>query len=194
MSKPVPFAHLLGFGKKARAEDSQDDTETKRAQWEKLAEEDPEREQKDDESDEDYESRMKAMDEEEQDEQARRAESDLDGADETDPDEAQDDSKEAKKAARAARASERARCAAIVAAGIKANQLHTACSLAFDTRMSAAEATRVLAMSQHDKSGSSLANRMAGVNIPNPSTAAGSSGGDPLTNKMVGFAKAYSNR
>lgn len=192
MSKPVTFAHLLGFGKKSRAENGQDDDEAKRAQWAKLAEEDPDREQKDGESEDDYEARMKAMDEE--DEKDEQAESDLDGAPTEDPDDDGDQDAGAKKAAKAARASERARCASIVAAGIKSNQLHTACSLAFDTSMSASEVTKVLSMSRHDKSGSSLSNRMAGVDIPNPGTVSGKSGGDPLTDKLVSIAKAHTHR
>ena len=155
----VPFAHLLGI----RAESETDDTgeekkkdEAKSAKWAKEAETDDERKQKDGESDDDYAKRMEKMDEED-DKKAKgeKAEDDDASADEG--------SEEAK----AARQVERARCAKIIAHGIKNGCVNQAGVFAFDTTMSVNQAIGALSASKLDggAKGPGLGQRMATVGV-----------------------------
>ena len=156
-TKALPFASLMGIraedgGDNKPAEETQDE---KQARWAKLAEEDPDREQAEGESDEDYAARMEEMD---NDEQASRAEGGDDG---DNPDEKKDDEAKAVKA-------ERARCAKIVAHGLKNNCAFQAATLAFDTGLSANEAIATMKASQLDgrAAGGGLGSRMATVATP----------------------------
>lgn len=153
----APFAALLGIGR-ARAEDTPAD--------------DDERKQRPDESDEDYAKRMEEMD----DDEARRAEDEKPEEDAA----AEDDDEDDKKGddAKAARAQERARCARIIAHGIKVGAVRQAGVFAFDTSMSAQSAIAALDAGRAEAPGArkpGLAERMAGTQTPNPG--AGGAGG-----------------
>jgi hypothetical protein len=176
LASAMPFAHFLGHPAAAASAESDDD-----------------RKQRDDETDEDYAKRMEEKDKEDEaarkaeqdkkDEEARRAaESDDDADAEADD---KDDKEDGKRAGRAsgARQRERVRCAAIVAEGIKLGSVKQACSLAFDTKMTAAQAIGVLTAAAADRAsdaqvaaaaapaprrGMSIDERMAKVKTPNP--------------------------
>jgi hypothetical protein len=175
LASAMPFAHFLGIPSAAAARAEDDD-----------------RKQRDGESDEDYAKRMEEEDKKDEaarkaeqdkkDEEARRAEEGDDDADAEADD--KDDKEEGKRAGRAgaARQRERVRCAAIVAEGIKLGSVKQACSLAFDTKMTAAQAIGVLKAAAADRSesnasaaaapaprrGPSIDERMAKVVTPNP--------------------------
>lgn len=164
MAAVVPFAHLLGVH--AESETDKDDEkkeEAKRADWAKKAESDDDRKQKDDESDDDYAKRMEKMDDDEEDDKkAKKAKG------EKDDDESEgmeDDSEEAK----AVRQSERARCARIIAHGIKNGCVSQAGVFAFDTSMTSTQAISALSASKLDSNAnrSGLGQRMAAVKVPN---------------------------
>lgn len=165
MAMAVPFAHLLGIGASAAADDGTDGDDDKK--------------QRPDESDEDYAKRM-----EDEDKKQREDESDEDYAkrmaDDGDDADAEDDDKKEQ----AARVSERARCAAIFMAPAAAARPDVAAHLAFSTDMSSAEAIKMLTTFANGGAGSSrsLGNRMAAVKVPNPGandagTPAGAAGG-----------------
>ncbi|MDA8092342.1 MAG: hypothetical protein M0T84_00255 [Betaproteobacteria bacterium] len=163
LAATVPFAHLLGI--RAESDETEEERkereekEAKRDEWQKKAEADPERKQRDDESDEDYAKRMEAMDEEEDDDD----DSDLDGVNKEDKEEGEKE--------KAARRSERARCARIVAHGIKNGCVNQAGVFAFDTNMSAAQAISALNAGRLDGKRGGLAERMAALGpLPNPGT------------------------
>lgn len=135
------------------------------------AEEDDERKQREDESDEDYARRMEEMDDQE--EEARRAEEEKEKEDARraaaeDDDDGDDETDDAKKAARAA---ERARCARIVAHGIKIGAVRQSGVFAFDTKMSSQAAIAALDAGKADTPApkrTGLADRMATTRVPNP--------------------------
>ncbi|ANN70907.1 hypothetical protein [Bordetella bronchialis] len=157
----APFASLLGIGR-ARAEDAPAD--------------DDERKQRPDESDEDYAKRMEEMD----DDEARRAEDDKPDEDAAAEDDDEDDKKDDD--AKAARAQERARCARIIAHGIKVGAVRQAGVFAFDTSMSAQSAIAALDAGRAESPAArkpGLAERMAAARTPNPG--AGGAGGAQLT-------------
>lgn len=154
LSAAVPFAHLLGI----RAETEDDDRRDS-----DPAAEDDERKQREGESDEDYAKRMEELDEKEQAE-SEKDEEQAESGDEPDGDEEEDDD-EPKAAARA----ERARCARIIAHGIKHGCVHAAAVFAFDTGMSVAQAVSALNASGRDASASKrggLGSRMAAITVP----------------------------
>jgi hypothetical protein len=166
MASAMPFAHFLGLAPGATSA---------------RAEDDEERKQREGESDEDYAKRMEELDDkEEKDKESKsgRAEGDdpndpdAEGEDMEDGDDEdkKDDKESGKRAGRAkgARQRERARCAAIVAAGIKAGAVNQACVFAFDTGMTSKQAIAALGASALDKpkGRSGLADRMAGVKVP----------------------------
>jgi hypothetical protein len=159
----VPFAHLLGIRAESETDEEKKDREeqeAKRAEWAKKAESDPDRKQRDDESDEDYAKRMEEKDKEEE-SKAKKGE-----GDDPETDMADEDEKE-----KAARASERARCAKIIAHGIKNGCVRQAAVLAFDSQMTARVAILSLDASKGDMETSSragLGQRMAAVTVPNP--------------------------
>lgn len=141
-TRAVPFAHLLGI-KAAKAEtDTEKPTEEDLERWEEEADEDPERKRKEDEDDIEYARRMRAMDEEDREEELEKEQesASASASDAGDEDEKKDSSAKAS----AARMSERARCARIIAAGLKAGAVHQAAALAFDTGMNASAAIATL--------------------------------------------------
>lgn len=182
LAATVPFASLLGI--RAESEDDtvredDDDMKAKKAEWAKKAETDDERKQRDDESDGEYVSRMEAMDDEEKksndedgdDADAKKANK-AKRAEHEEPDgdegmESEDDD------AKAARARERARCARIIAHGIKLGRVSQAGVFAFDTSLTAKQAISALNAAGIDaesapRATSGLASRMATLNVPKP--------------------------
>ncbi|GJG92843.1 hypothetical protein [Cupriavidus pauculus] len=167
MASAMPFAHFLGLAPgatSARAEDDDDD----------------ERKQREGESDEDYAKRMDELDDkEEKDKESKSSKAEGDDPDDKDAEDEdledgddednKDDKETGKRAGRAmgARQRERARCAAIVAAGIKAGAVNQACVFAFDTSMTSKQAIAALGASALDKpkGRSGLADRMASVKV-----------------------------
>jgi len=154
----VPFVHLLGIHAESETNDNDEQKkkdEAKRADWAKKAETDDDRKQKDGESDDDYAQRMEEMDKED-DKKAKGEKADDDAS-------ADEGSEEAK----AARQIERARCAKIIAHGIKNGCVNQAGVFAFDTSMSVSQAIGALSASKLDggAKGPGLGQRMAGVNV-----------------------------
>lgn len=182
----MPFAQFFGLAPRAEEQDDDDLDE--------------DRKQRDDESDEDYARRMAALKEESDD-------SDEDGDDDADAEDPEgndddddsdhkpdaddlsddeqddDDDKKPSEAKKAARTAERQRCAAIVAHGIKTGQTILACSFAFDTNLTAAQAKASLNAARKDAAASaprhrSLSDRMASVQPPNPGSDGGKNSGN----------------
>ncbi len=150
MAGAASFAHLMGFN--AEVPDDEDDKkpeaqDEKELRWAKLAESDPDRKQGDDESDDDYAARMEEMDDEE-----ARAETE----------EQQDEKDEKDDKAKAARGREKARCAAIMAEGMKMGMPTQAGVFAFDTNMSVKAAIAAMKATKADSKGS-LGQRMSAV-------------------------------
>ncbi|MBB5462882.1 hypothetical protein [Paraburkholderia sp. Cpub6] len=194
LASAMPFAHFLGMPSAAasRAEDD-------------------ERKQREGESDDDYAKRMEEEDKKDEDarkaeqdkkdEEARRAEEGDDDADAEADD--KDDKEEGKRAGRAgaARQRERVRCAAIVAEGIKLGSVKQACSLAFDTSMTAAQAVGVLAAAAADRAGDanaaapvprrvpSIDERMAKVVTPNPGASTPAAAAPSLADQILAAGK-----
>lgn len=183
-ARAMPFAHFFGF--KPGAEDPSDP--------ENNDLNDNERDQRDDETADEYAKRMEELDDKE--EKARKAEEEKEkerearsrAEDPNDDDDAEaedkaDDEETDKRAGRAnsARQRERVRCAAIVAAGIRSKRVNLACSFAFDTRMTSAQAISALTSADIDAQAaqpseprrSSLASRMAQKPQPNPGADSG---------------------
>lgn len=196
LASAMPFAHFLGMPSAAAA----------------RAEEDDERKQREGESDDDYAKRMEEQDkkdeaarkaeDEKKDEEARRADQGDDDADVEADD--KEDKEEGKRAGRAgaARQRERVRCAAIVAEGIKLGSIKQACSLAFDTKMTAAQAISVLEASAADRKesasaavpaaprrGPSIDERMAKVVTPNPGASGPAAPEPTLAEKILAAGK-----
>jgi len=178
-SLTAPFASLLGINRSraARAEDTPDEDERK---------------QRDGESDEDYARRMEELDErlededqEEDDKPDAEGDEDEPGAEGDEPDDADEETDSAKKAARAA---ERARCARIIAHGIKIGAVRQAGVFAFDTKMSSKAAIAALNAGRADarpaRPKSGLTSRMNTLHVPNPG--AGGAGGEmSLAQKII---------
>lgn len=185
----VPFAQFFGLAPRAEKPDDE--------------EQDDERVQREDESDEDYAKRMKALDEQEDDAPEEDPDADDledpenpedDDADAADPDgeddeDSEDDEKDGKdaksrKAQKATRTAERKRCAAIVAHGIKTGRTMLACSFAFDTNLTVAQAKSGLNAARQDAQASaprhrSLSDRMSDMRTPNPGANGGKSSSSP---------------
>ena len=170
----VPFAHLLGIGARAESEDGDNkDREEKEKEWAVKAESDPEREREEDESDAEYAARMEEMDEaeereksdeeDEEDEDEKKGHAKSKARADDDGDDADAEGEDDKK--HEARRAERARCARIIAAGIKVGAVHQACVFAFDTGMSSRAAVAALQVSKLDAKGG-LAGRMASTSLP----------------------------
>lgn len=150
----TPFASFMNIKAETPSnEDEQARRAEKEEKWAKKAETDPDREQMEDESDDDYATRMEEMDEEE--EQAR-----AEGEIKDDPEAEEQDEEKAK--AKAIRASERARCAQIVAFGIKSGNINQAAVLAFDTTLSASQAISTMKATQMDVCASAQAGGLGG--------------------------------
>lgn len=169
LAATVPFAHLLGIRAESDEPKKEDKPDAARAE----SEDDDERKQREDESDEQYAKRMEELDD--KDEKAKRAEEDKPEED------AEDDDDNAK----AARTSERARCAKIIAHGIKNGCVNQAGVFAFDTGMTADQAISAMSASKLDNEASNkggLSSRMAGLSIPRVTAdapAAGNGSDDP---------------
>jgi hypothetical protein len=175
----LPFAHLLGIGA-ARAESESDDEDKDKKDAKKAkaegddedgadakAEGDDAGDDKDDKSEDDTDKK---------DAKKAKAESD-------DEDEESDDDEE-KPSAAVQR--DRARCAKIVAHGIKAGAVRQACAYAFDTNMSATVAIATLDATAADrKQGTSLADRMAVVK----QTPVRADGGEPAAHGATAQAQ-----
>ncbi len=173
LAATVPFAHLLGI----RAESDNDDKERKDDA--RAESDDDERKQREGESDEDYAKRMKALDDDEDvDAEAEEGEEKAEG----------DDEKE-----KAAKASERARCAKIIAHGIKHGCAEQAGVFAFDTDMSPAQAIAAMsaAASVSPQGRASLQQRMSNVRVPNVGTDGGAA---PDMSDPKSAAKATADR
>jgi phage/plasmid-associated DNA primase len=197
LASAMPFAHFLGMPSAAAASAEEDDSK-----------------QRDGESDDDYAKRMEEKDKEEEaarkaeeekdKENARRADEESDDADAEADD--KDDKEEGKHAGRAgaARQRERVRCAAIVAEGIKLGSVKQACALAFDTKMTAAQAIGVLSASVADRAtdtrsaaaaapaprrGPSIDERMARVVTPNPGAETPESGAPSTAEQILAAGK-----
>lgn len=181
MARVLPFAHLLGFGAKARrAEDDEEEKKSRRAEEpEDDEDEKKSRRAEEPEDDEDVEDDDPADDEDAEDEdddkssgkKGKKAKSkEEDDEDAEDGDDEDDREK-------AARRAERARCAAIFrssAAGVRPDM---AAHLAFNTTMSAKKAVSMLELAAMGQGKASrLADRMASVQIPR----VGASGSDPV--------------
>lgn len=176
----APFASLLGLGRARGARAEQDDEDDKDKP-------DDDRKQREGESDEDYARRM---------EERNREDDERDDVLENgeDPDAEKDDDgdeKEKDPSKKAARAAERARCARIVAHGLRLGVARQACVFAFDTGMSSNAAIAALDAGRADQAPPTrrtLSERMQGANVPNP----GSGGGEvqmTLADKIVAAAK-----
>jgi hypothetical protein len=190
LASAMPFAHFLGHPAAAARAESDDD-----------------RKQRDDETDEDYAKRMEEKDKEE--EAARKAEEDKQKEDarraegDDDADAEADDKDDKEEGRRAARQRERVRCAAIVAEGIKLGSVKQACSLAFDTKMTAAQAIGVLKTAAADRSesnasavaapaprrGPSIDERMAKVVTPNPGASTPAAAAPSLAEQILAAGK-----
>lgn len=182
----APFASLLNLPRAAAAsvaaaraederekrDDESDEDYAKRMEELDEKERAEEREQRADESDEDYAKRMDKLDrEEEEEEQARRA------AAEGDDEDGDDEGDGAKKAARTL---ERARCARIIAHGVRIGAVRQAGVFAFDTRVSSKAAIAALNAAMSDDAAKprapkreSLASRMADAKVSNPGAGGG---------------------
>jgi hypothetical protein len=192
-----PFAHFMGLSR-AEGPKQVDPTDPENLE--------NERDQREDESDESYSKRMEELDQKEdaarkaeeqrqQEEDARRAEeqrrAEGDDADSDDAEAAAEDKKDDEEAgkragrAKGARQRERTRCAAILAAGVKAGRVNMACTLAFDSGLSAQAAIATLKSADLDHKATptpaaatrrqSLDARMSGVRTPNPGANGGTS-------------------
>jgi hypothetical protein len=181
----VPFAHLLGI--RAESEDKEDeDTREKRAEWKEKAEKDDERKRRDDESDGEYVKRMKAMDEEEEEKDEDRKEEEDENDEEKEDKKARADDPDDEPVAR-----ERARCARIIAYGLKNGCVHQAGAFAFDTNLTAAQAIAALKAGAMDKGRSSLGERMAGMSVPRVgSDAAARDSGTPQQQAAAAILRA----
>ncbi len=161
VASALSFAHRAGLSTKAAK--AEDDEEKKKDQ-----------EARADDEDEDDSEEAKAEDDRKDDDDKKsskkaKAKADDDGdADAEEEEESDDDEK--RESAKSARRAERARCSAIVAHGVKTNQVVHACAYAFDTNMSSKAAIATLdanvTLQARSPQASSLAGRMANVKTP----------------------------
>lgn len=203
MTAAATFAHLLGFAKHAeegddekdkarRAEDGgdDDDKDDPKGRKAKRAEDD------DLEDDDDDKKARKAKgegdDPDDKDDPKGRKAKRADG-DDDDPDAEDDDDQDSPKSSKAAVAKERARCAQIMAHGLKSGNAEQAGVFAFDTNMSAASAISALnAAGSVSGRGGNLKERMAAARVPN--AGAGGDGGvessnmSPIAQKIIAAA------
>ncbi|MBU8547244.1 MULTISPECIES: hypothetical protein [Roseomonadaceae] len=167
-AEALPFAHLIGAdavtasGKRSE-EDERDDDKDEDRRDASAAEDD------DDDKD-------RAQDDDGDDDKDRAEEDDDDEKAEEDDEEEEDKPKgsaAARQAARSATKAERARCRAIFTSKHAAGRVAAACSLAFDTGMSAKAAIGVLKSLPREGSAAgagqpSLSDRMAALGGPRP--------------------------
>lgn len=202
MTAAASFAHLLGFAKRAdegddekdkarRAEEDgdDDDKDDPKGRKAKRAEED------DLEDDEDDKKARKAKGEgddpdDKDNAKGRKAKRD---EDEDDPDAKDEDDQDDPKSSKAAVAKERARCAQIMAHGLKSGNAEQAGVFAFDTNMTATAAINALnAAGSVSSRGGNLKDRMAAANVTNVG-AGGDGGGEssslsPIAQKIIAAA------
>lgn len=193
VARAMPFAHFFGFGPSAEDSSDLDDTGN------------DERKQRDGESDEDYAARMDELDKDDKPGAADPKDDDpcagdVDG-DDADAEDTADDKEAGRRAGRAqgARQRERERCAAIVAAGIKGGRVNLACSFAFDSKLTAAQAISSLKAAGMDAAATAprrqtLADRMDATVVPNPGPNGGGASGasspaKALADKIVATAE-----
>lgn len=178
LAAAMPFAHLMGLvpaasqaAKGGRAEedrerDAEDDEDEPKGRKAKGKRAEDERDEKDEARAEDADEEDGSADEDEDGDEpkgrkakgkrARRAEDD-------DPEAADEDDE-----AKAVRADERARCAAIVAHGLRSGCVEQACVFAFDTSLSKTAAINALTAGQAAGGGrkpQSLAERMNNAKV-----------------------------
>lgn len=179
MQQAAPFASYMGIHLEDQRKE--DEEQARRAEqekeWAKKAETDPDREQMEDESDDDYAARMEELDEKE------KAEGEINDAGDDETNGVEDEK------AKAIRASERARCARIIAEGIKANNVHQAAVFAFDTNLTSSQAISAMAAAKMSAPSGGLGNRMQGVQNHNLGSNSGSS---PVTATNKSKAQADS--
>ncbi|MEA9997059.1 hypothetical protein QN382_23000 [Pseudomonas sp. 10B1] len=191
LSAAMPFAHFFGLTSSAEEKDDDEDKKAKRA---KRADAD----EKDDEKDKEGNARgAKAEDDgddeledDDDDKKARKAK--RRGADgDDDMEDGDDDDKP--KGNRATVAGERARCAQIVAHGIKSGNVEQACVFAFDTSMSAASAVNALtAAGAVSGQRGGLRDRMATVTTTHVGAEGGGqapAGMSPMAQKIIAAAE-----
>lgn len=179
MQQAAPFASYMGIHLEDQRKE--DEEQARRAEqekeWAKKAETDPEREQMEDESDDDYATRMEELDEKE------KAEGEINDAGDEETNGVEDEK------AKAIRASERARCARIIAEGIKANNVHQAAVFAFDTNLTSSQAISAMAAAKMSNPSGGLGSRMQGVQNHNIGSNAGT---NPVTARDKSTAQANS--
>jgi hypothetical protein len=190
LASAMTFAHLLGrdkpFTAKAKADDDGDDDGAMKKSKAKRANADNEDDTDGDGNKTDKKGASAAEDEEEEDEEeegekpdgkkAKKAKAKAkDGdADSDDEEEEEDGDKKTRAIARAAVKQERARCAAIFACDAAGNRPDMAAHLAFNTNMSAEDATGMLkafALGSPKGGRGGLSARMENVKTPNPGPA-----------------------
>jgi hypothetical protein len=188
MARVMPFAHFLGLsGTSPRMEDGGEDDERRQRDGEsddeyarRMEEKDREEEEARRAEDERREEDARRAEEERREEESRRAEGEEDDVDAEEDD--NDDKEKGSRAGRAkgARQRERIRCAAIVAAGVKAGRVNQACVFAFDSNLTASQAIAALNAAALDapaaRQGSGLRERMSAVRPPNVGADAAPSG------------------
>lgn len=179
MQQAAPFASYMGIHLEDQRKE--DEEQARRAEqekeWAKKAETDPDREQMEDESDEDYAVRMEELDEKE------KAEGEINDVGDEETNGVEDEK------AKAIRASERARCARIIAEGIKANNVHQAAVFAFDTNLTSSQAISAMAAAKMSAPSGGLGSRMQGVQSHNLGSNAGT---NPVTARDKSTAQANS--
>lgn len=208
LSAAMPFAQLFGISPRAEEEDD-DKEKSKRARRaeeddkEKDEEEDDKKGRKakraedddDNKEDEDDKKSRRAKGESEDDKEddgkkgrkAKRAEDD----DEDMEDDEDDEDKKDAKSKKAIVAQERARCARILAHGLKTSNPEQACVFAFDTNMSADAAISALSVARSVGARvGSLGERMKDANVTHAGASGGedSSGVSPIAQKIIAAA------
>ncbi|WP_439597986.1 hypothetical protein [Falsiroseomonas sp.] len=188
-AEALPFAHLIGADAVTASgnrteEDERDD--------------DKDEDRRDAAEDDDDEDKDRAAEDDEGDDDKDRAAEDEEDDDKAEDDEEEEDkpkaSAAARQAARAATKAERARCRAIFTSKHAAGRVAAACSLAFDTGMSAKAAISVLKTLPRESAGTaaggSLAERMATLGAPRPTgTAPAPSGRQAITSSWDAAAQ-----
>ncbi|WP_248769141.1 hypothetical protein [Pseudomonas sp. MWU12-2345] len=206
LSAAMPFAQLFGISPRAEEEDDEkekskrarraeeddkekdDEEDDKKGRKAKRAEDDDDME---DEEDDKKSRRAKGENEDDEDDdkkgrKAKRAEEDDDKEDDED-----DEDKKDAKSKKAIVAQERARCARILAHGLKTSNPEQACVFAFDTNMSADAAISALSVARSvGARGSSLGERMKDANVTHAGAGGGeeSSGVSPIAQKIIAAA------
>ncbi|MGX9963159.1 hypothetical protein ACVFYP_07535 [Roseomonas sp. F4] len=187
-AEALPFAHLIGAdavtasGKPAEEEDDDKDEDRRDAS---AAEDDDDEKDRAAEDDDGVDDKDRAAEDEEDDEKAE------DDEEEDKP----KGSASARQSARAATKAERARCRAIFTSKHAAGRVAAACSLAFDTGMSAKAAIGVLKSLPREGSAAgagqpSLSDRMAALGGPRPTgTAPAPSGRQAITSSWDAAAQ-----